>query len=60
MAAVFLAVRADDEYRQQVAIKLVQPGLDSGELLSRFRNARTTTHWLSVDRPIVTSPKKQS
>jgi serine/threonine protein kinase len=42
MGAVFLAVRADDEYRKQVAIKLVPPGLDSGELLSRFRNERQT------------------
>jgi serine/threonine protein kinase len=42
MAAVFLAVRADDEYRKQVAIKLVPPGLDSGELLIRFRNERQT------------------
>jgi serine/threonine protein kinase len=42
MAAVFLAVRADDEYRKQVAIKLVPPGLDSGELLRRFRNERQT------------------
>ncbi len=42
MAAVFLAVRADDEYRKQVAVKLVQPGLDSGELLRRFRNERQT------------------
>jgi eukaryotic-like serine/threonine-protein kinase len=42
MAAVFLAVRADDAYRKQVAIKLVQPGVDSGELLSRFRNERQT------------------
>jgi serine/threonine protein kinase len=42
MGAVFLAVRSDDEYRKQVAIKLVPPGLDSGELLSRFRNERQT------------------
>jgi serine/threonine protein kinase len=42
MAAVFLAVRADDEYRKQVAIKLVPPGLDGGDLLSRFRNERQT------------------
>jgi serine/threonine protein kinase len=42
MAAVFLAVRSDDEYRKQVAIKLVPPGLDSGELVSRFRNERQT------------------
>jgi Tol biopolymer transport system component len=42
MAAVFLAVRADDEYRKEVAVKLVQPGLDSRDLLNRFRNERQT------------------
>jgi serine/threonine protein kinase len=42
MAAVFLASRADDEYRTQVAVKLVQPGLDSRDLLNRFRNERQT------------------
>jgi feruloyl esterase len=42
MAAVFLATRADDEYQKQVAIKLVQPGLDSPDLLNRFRNERQT------------------
>jgi feruloyl esterase len=42
MAAVFLAVRADDNYRKEVAIKLVQPGLDTHEQLSRFRNERQT------------------
>src|SRR5215469_2947505 len=42
MAAVFLATRADDEYQKQVAIKLVQPGFDSHELLSRLRNERQT------------------
>jgi hypothetical protein len=40
MAAVFLASRADDEYRKQVAVKVVQPGLDSRDLLNRFRNER--------------------
>src|SRR5215831_7873306 len=29
MAAVYLAERADDEYHKQVAIKIIQPGLDS-------------------------------
>jgi serine/threonine protein kinase/tetratricopeptide (TPR) repeat protein len=38
MAAVFLAVRADDAYRKEVAIKLVQPGSDRDSLLSRLRN----------------------
>jgi len=42
MAVVFLAVRADDEYQKEVAIKLVQPGLDTHEQLSRFRNERQT------------------
>ena len=42
MAAVFLAVRADGEYRQQVAIKLVLPGLEKDEILNRFRKERQT------------------
>ena len=42
MGAVFLAVRADGEFRQQVAIKLIRPGLDSDEVLRRFRNERQT------------------
>src|SRR5215469_8985074 len=42
MAAVYLAMRADDEYQKEVAIKLVQPGLDRRELLNRFRNERQT------------------
>jgi serine/threonine protein kinase len=42
MAAVYLAARADNEFRKLVAIKLVQPGLDSQHLLSRFRNERQT------------------
>ena len=42
MASVYLAVRADGEFRQQVAIKLVRAGLDSDEVLSRFRNERQT------------------
>jgi len=42
MAAVYLAERADGEFRQQVAIKLIRPGLDSDEVLRRFRNERQT------------------
>jgi serine/threonine protein kinase len=42
MAAVFLAVRADGEYRQQVAVKMVLPGLEKDEVLSRFRKERQT------------------
>jgi serine/threonine protein kinase/Tfp pilus assembly protein PilF len=42
MAAVYLAARADDEFRKQAAVKIVQPGLDSQNLLKRFRNERQT------------------
>jgi eukaryotic-like serine/threonine-protein kinase len=42
MAAVFQAVRADDEYQKEVAVKLVLPGLDSQDVLRRFRNERQT------------------
>jgi serine/threonine protein kinase/tetratricopeptide (TPR) repeat protein/TolB-like protein len=42
MASVYLAARADDQYRKQVAIKLLRPELDNTELLKRFRNERQT------------------
>jgi serine/threonine protein kinase len=40
LGAVYLAARADDEYRKQVAIKLVRRGLDTEDILHRFRNER--------------------
>jgi len=40
MGAVYLAERDDGEYRQQVAIKLMRPSWDSGEMLQRFRSER--------------------
>jgi len=40
MGAVYLAVRADDEYKKQVAIKLIKRGMDSDAILKRFRNER--------------------
>ncbi len=40
MGAVYLAVRDDDAYRKQVAIKLLRPGLRSVELVRRFRSER--------------------
>ncbi len=40
MGAVYLATRADDEYRKQVAIKLVKRGMDTDAILRRFRNER--------------------
>src|SRR5579859_1627267 len=42
MAAVYLAVRADDQYQKQVAVKVVRPQSANEELLNRFRNERQT------------------
>jgi len=40
MSAVYLAERADDVIRKQVAIKLVWPGLSGAEIERRFRQER--------------------
>ncbi|MEN3332354.1 MAG: eukaryotic-like serine/threonine-protein kinase [Blastocatellia bacterium] len=40
MGAVYEAVRADDQYRKQVAIKLIKRGMDTDFILRRFRNER--------------------
>jgi serine/threonine-protein kinase len=40
MGAVYLAERADDAFRQQVAIKTLWRGADSAVLLQRFRSER--------------------
>ena len=40
MGAVYLAVRNDDAYRRQVAIKIVKRGMDTDLILRRFRNER--------------------
>jgi serine/threonine-protein kinase len=40
MGAVYEAVRADDQYRKRVAIKLVQGGVTSELTLARFRRER--------------------
>jgi serine/threonine protein kinase/Tfp pilus assembly protein PilF len=40
MAVVYLAERADDQYRKCVAIKMLQPGTNKDEILRRFRNER--------------------
>lgn len=36
MGKVYLAVRADDHYRQQVAVKLIKRGMDTAAILRRF------------------------
>jgi tetratricopeptide (TPR) repeat protein len=40
MGAVYLAARADDAYDKRVAIKVVRRGMDSAEILRRFRQER--------------------
>ncbi|MEO8227208.1 MAG: serine/threonine-protein kinase [Gemmatimonadota bacterium] len=40
MGRVYEAVRADDQYHQRVALKVVQHGLDSALAMARFRRER--------------------
>src|SRR5215471_8704400 len=40
MGTVYLATRADEEFRKQVAIKLVTAGFDHQSIVQRFRNER--------------------
>ncbi len=49
MGAVYRAVRADDQYRQQVAIKLVRRGLEGQAMLARFKAERQIL--ASLDHP---------
>ncbi|HBY62639.1 MAG TPA: serine/threonine protein kinase, partial [Solibacterales bacterium] len=42
MGTVYRAQRVDREYQSTVAIKLVQPGMDTDFILSRFRRERQT------------------
>jgi eukaryotic-like serine/threonine-protein kinase len=49
MGAVFLALRADDQYKKRVAIKLVKRGMDTDYVLSRFRHERQIL--ASLDHP---------
>ncbi len=49
MGAVYLAERADDAYRRQVAIKLLRPGMASAALVRRFHGERQIL--ASLDHP---------
>ena len=40
LGAVYLAARSDEQYQKQVAIKLVKRGLDTDDILRRFRAER--------------------
>ena len=49
MGTVYLAARADDQYKKLVAIKLVRRGMDTESILSRFRHERQIL--ASLDHP---------
>jgi eukaryotic-like serine/threonine-protein kinase len=49
MGAVYLAERADEQFRKRVAIKLIKPGMDSDAILHRFRSERQIL--ASLDHP---------
>ena len=51
MGTVFLAVRADDQFQKQVAIKVIRPGMDTEDLLSRFRHERQIL--ANLDHPYI-------
>jgi serine/threonine protein kinase len=40
MGTVYLAERADGQFRRQVAVKMVRPGMDTEFILARFRRER--------------------
>ncbi len=49
MGTVYLAARADDQYRKRAAIKLIKRGMDTEDILSRFRHERQIL--ASLDHP---------
>ena len=51
MGAVYLAVRDDEQFQQQAAIKVMKYGLDTDELLGRFRRERQIL--ASLDHPYI-------
>ncbi|HZU25243.1 MAG TPA: serine/threonine-protein kinase, partial [Bryobacteraceae bacterium] len=40
MGSVFLGVRADSEFRKRIAIKVIRRGMDTEDVLARFRHER--------------------
>ncbi len=53
MGTVYRAVRADDLYDKQVAIKLIKGGMDAEHVLSRFRQERRVL--ASLEHPYITA-----
>ena len=51
MGIVYLAERADDQYRKRVAIKMLKPGINKDEVLRRFRNERQAL--AAIDHPSI-------
>jgi serine/threonine protein kinase/tetratricopeptide (TPR) repeat protein len=51
MGVVYLAERADDQYRKRVAIKMLKPGINKDEILRRFRNERQAL--AALDHPSI-------
>ena len=49
MGAVYLAERADGQYEQRVALKLIKRGMDTEQVLARFRSERQIL--ASLDHP---------
>ena len=52
MGVVYLAYRADREFQQRVALKVLKPGLDSEEVIRRFRTERQIL--AALDHPNIT------
>jgi serine/threonine-protein kinase len=51
VGAVYLAIRADESFKKHVAIKLLRPGLQSDEIVRRFRYERQIL--ASIDHPFI-------
>ncbi|MEO6872540.1 MAG: serine/threonine-protein kinase [Chthoniobacterales bacterium] len=51
LGTVYLGERADDAYRKEVAIKLVRRGLDTEDILERFRHERQIL--ANLDHPYI-------
>lgn len=52
MGTVYLAARADDEFQKLVAIKIIRGGLDSDDIIERFRSERQIL--ATLDHPNIT------
>ena len=52
MGSVYLAARADDSFQKSVAIKIVRRGLDTDDIIERFRNERQIL--ATLDHPNIT------